>query len=299
MSALKFSARPGNGRRVPASRACARPSRRSSPHGASFSERGTDLGVVPRFRRFYVRSFLPQRVSVRLQKFLAEAGVASRRASEQFILTARVTVNGKVVSALGAKVDPERDEIMVDGKLIRVKRKVYVALHKPVGCVCSRKDERNRPTIYELLPSEWENVQSVGRLDYDTQGLLLLTNDGELSLRLTHPRYGVKKIYEVTVEGRAELDHLEAFKRGIRDMGEVLRAQRAQILMAGKGRSVIELELAEGKNREVRRMCAAVGLTVERLVRTQVGKIKLGELRLGRWRTLTESEIKTLLSQNL
>ena len=236
---------------------------------------------------------------VRLQKFLAEAGVASRRASEQFILTARVKVNGKVVSALGTKVDPERDEIMVDGKLVRTKRKVYVALHKPVGCVCSRNDERGRPTVYELLPSEWSNVQSVGRLDYDSEGLLLLTNDGELSLRLTHPRYGVKKIYEVTVEGRAELDQLEAFKRGVRDEGEVLRALRAQILTATKGRSVIEMELAEGKNREVRRMCAVVGLTVERLVRTQVGKIKLGELRLGRWRTLTESEIKTLLSQNL
>ena len=116
---------------------------------------------------------------------------------------------------------------------------------------------------------------------------------------LPHPRYGVKKIYEVTVEGRAELDQIEAFKHGIRDMGELLKAQRAHILTASKGRSVIELELAEGKNREVRRMCAAVGLTVERLVRTQVGKIKLGELRLGRWRTLTDSEIKTLLSQNL
>lgn len=236
---------------------------------------------------------------VRLQKYLAEAGVASRRASEQFILTARVKVNGKVVSELGTKVDPERDEVMVDGKLIRTKKKIYVALHKPAGCVCSRKDERGRPTIYELLPAEWENVQSVGRLDYDTEGLLLLTNDGEMSLRLTHPRYGVKKIYEVTVEGRAELDHVEAFKRGIRDLGELLRAQRAQIVSAGKSRSVIELELAEGKNREVRRMCAAVGLPVERLVRTQVGKIKLGELRVGRWRTLTESEIKTLLSQNL
>lgn len=238
-------------------------------------------------------------MSVRLQKFLAEAGVASRRASEQIILTARVKVNGKVVSQLGTKVDPEQDEIMVDGKLVRAKRKIYVALHKPVGCVCSRKDERGRPTIYELLPPEWSGVQSVGRLDYDTEGLLLLTNDGELSLHLTHPRYGVKKIYEVTVEGRAGLDQIEAFKHGIRDMGELLKAQRAHILTASKGRSVIELELAEGKNREVRRMCAAVGLTVERLVRTQVGKIKLGELRLGRWRTLTDSEIKTLLSQNL
>jgi pseudouridine synthase len=236
-------------------------------------------------------------VSVRLQKYLAEAGVASRRASEQIILTARVSVNGKVVTELGTKVDPARDQIMVDGKLVRSRKKVYLALHKPAGCVCSRQDERGRPTVYELIPGEWSNVQSVGRLDYDTEGLLLLTNDGELSLRLTHPRYGVKKLYQVTVEGRVELDQLEAFTHGIPDDGQVLRAQRARIVESTKSRSVIEMELAEGKNREVRRMCAAVGLTVERLVRTQVGKIKLGELRKGRWRTLTETEIKTLLSQ--
>jgi pseudouridine synthase len=235
---------------------------------------------------------------VRLQKFLAEAGVASRRASEEIIVQARVSVNGKVVTELGTKVDPARDQIIVDGKLVRTKRKLYVALHKPAGCVCSRKDERDRPTIYELLPPDWSNVQSVGRLDYDTEGLLLLTNDGELSLRLTHPRYGVKKLYEVTVEGRAELDQMEALTRGIRDEGELLRAQRVRITRATKSRSVIELELTEGKNREVRRMCAAIGLNVERLVRTQVGKIKLGELRAGKWRALTETEIKTLLTQS-
>ena len=184
-------------------------------------------------------------------------------------------------------------------KELRTRRKIYVALHKPVGCVCSRDDERGRPTVYQLLPPEWSNVQSVGRLDYDSEGLLLLTNDGELSLRLTHPRYGTRKIYEVTVEGRAELDQLEAFKRGIRDEGEMLRAQGARVLEATKKHSLIELEMTEGKNREVRRMCAVVGLTVERLVRTQVGKIKLGELRPGKWRTLTESEIKTLLTQTL
>lgn len=235
---------------------------------------------------------------VRLQKFLAEAGVASRRASEEIIVQARVSVNGRVVKELGTKVDPARDQIMVDGKLVRTKRKLYVALHKPVGCVCSRKDERGRPTIYELLPPDWSNVQSVGRLDYDTEGLLLLTNDGELSLRLTHPRYGVKKLYEVTVEGRVELDQVEALTRGVQDEGELLRAQKVRITSATKSRSVIELELTEGKNREVRRMCAAIGLNVERLVRTQVGKIKLGELRTGRWRALTEAEIKTLLEPN-
>lgn len=235
---------------------------------------------------------------VRLQKYLAEAGVASRRASEDIILQARVTLNGKVVRELGVKVNPAKDQVMVDGKLVRTKKKVYLALHKPVGCVCSRKDERGRNTVYELLPPDWSSVQSVGRLDYDTEGLLLLTNDGELSLRLTHPRYGVKKIYEVTVEGRVDEEQLAALTRGIRDEGELLRAQRVRITSATKSRSVIELELTEGKNREVRRMCAAIGLNVEQLVRTQVGKIKLGELRVGRWRMLTETEIKTLLTQS-
>jgi len=234
---------------------------------------------------------------VRLQKFLAEAGVASRRASEDLIVAARVMVNGKVVTELGSKVDPDKDQVMLDGKLVRVRRKLYVALHKPVGCVCSRRDERGRHTVYDLLPADWSNVQSVGRLDYDTEGLLLLTNDGELSLRLTHPRYGVKKLYQVTVEGRADMDQVAALTRGIRDEGELLRAQQARIIDATKSRSVIELELTEGKNREVRRMCAAIGLNVERLVRTQVGKIKLGELRPGKWRTLTATEIKTLLKQ--
>ncbi|HEU5070059.1 MAG TPA: pseudouridine synthase [Verrucomicrobiae bacterium] len=233
---------------------------------------------------------------VRLQKYLAEAGVASRRAGEQIILSGRVTVNGRQVQELGTKVDPARDQVMVDGKLVRSVRKHYIALHKPPGCVCSRRDERGRPTIYQLLPPDWANVQSVGRLDYDSEGLLLLTNDGELNLRLTHPRYGVRKIYQVTVEGRAEPEQVAAFVQGIRDEGELLRALSARIVTATKSRSVIELELTEGKNREVRRMCAAVSLTVERLVRTQVGKIKLGELRPGRWRTLTGAEIKTLLS---
>lgn len=209
----------------------------------------------------------------------------------------RVAVNGKLVRELGTKVDPANDLVTVDGRQVRVRRKQYLALHKPVGCVCSRNDERGRPTIYQLLPPEWSNVQSVGRLDYDTEGLLLLTNDGELALRLTHPRYGVTKLYEVMVEGRVEPEQLLPLTRGIMDEGERLKAQRARLLSATKSRSIIEVEMTEGKNREVRRMCAAIGLMVEQLRRTQVGKIKLGDLRPGRWRTLTETEIKTLLLQ--
>lgn len=233
---------------------------------------------------------------VRLQKFLAEAGVASRRASEQVILAGRVAVNSAPVRLLGAKVDPERDRVTVDGKPVRSQKKLYVALHKPRGCVCSKQDEHQRPTVYDLLPKEWQIVNSVGRLDYASEGLLFLTNDGEFALRLTHPRYGVRKRYVATVEGKVDDTMLRQFTTGMWHDGEKLKAERAWIVSATKSASVVELELAEGRNREVRRLFESRGLTVKRLVRTMIGRIKLGELKVGRWRTLTQSEIKTLLS---
>jgi len=232
---------------------------------------------------------------VRLQKFLAEAGIASRRAAEQFILAGRVEVNGKVVDQLGAKVDPLHDKIRVDGKPVQTKRKLYVALNKPHGCVCSRKDEFDRPTIYELLPKEWDNLYSVGRLDYDTEGLIFLTNDGQFALRLTHPRYEVSKKYVATVEGRVGHEMMQLFTRGVVHEGEKLKAKRAHLVSATKSVSVAELELTEGKNREIRRLFESEGFTVKRLQRLQIGKIKLAELKPGKWRTLTEPEIKSLL----
>ena len=232
----------------------------------------------------------------RLQKFLAEAGVASRRASEQVILEGRVSVNGKVVKVLGSKVDPDRDEVLVDGSRVQIKRKLYVALHKPFGYVCSRKDELNRRTIYELLPREWTNLYSVGRLDAESEGLIFLTNDGDFSLRLTHPRYGVRKKYIALVEGRVEPMMMRKFTAGIRHEGELLKAEKAMLLSANNSHSEVELELAEGKNREVRRLFESQNLIVERLARVQVGKIRIGELKSGKWRTLTETEIKSLIS---
>jgi len=235
-------------------------------------------------------------LSVRLQKFLADAGVASRRAGEQFILDGRVAVNGEIVRLLGTKIDPTHDEISVDGKVIRAKRRLYIALHKPAGCVCSRKDERGRPTIYELLPREWQIVHSVGRLDYDSEGLIFLANDGQFSLRLTHPRFGVRKKYVASVEGEVTPEMLQKFTRGIFDAGEKLRALSARMISGSRAHSVVELEMGEGKNREVRRLFESQGLAVAKLQRTQIGKIKLGELKPGRWRTLSASEIKTLMA---
>lgn len=223
--------------------------------------------------------------------------MASRRAAEQIILAGRVQVNGQPVRLLGSKIDPTHDAVTLDGKPLRVKRKLYVALNKPAGCICSRRDEAGRPTIYDLLPKEWQNLQSVGRLDFNTEGLLFLTNDGQFALCLTHPRYGVRKKYVATVEGFADEPMLERFLRGVWHDGAKLRAQAARLNSAGRRRSVVELELAEGKNREVRRLFESQGLTVKRLQRTQIGKIKLGELKPGRWRALTETEIKTLLAE--
>ena len=235
-------------------------------------------------------------MKIRLQKFLAEAGVASRRAGEQLILDGRVAVNGEVVRLLGTKVDPEDDRVSVDGDAVSARRKLYLALHKPRGCVCSRADKHGRATVYELLPKEWQTAYSVGRLDFASEGLLFLTNDGEFALRLTHPRYGVRKRYLAAVDGRVGEEMLRQFERGVWHEGEKLKAERAWLVSEGKAQCVVELELAEGKNREVRRLFESQGLKVRRLVRTKIGKIGLGELKPGRWRTLTQTEIKTLLS---
>jgi 23S rRNA pseudouridine2605 synthase len=233
---------------------------------------------------------------VRLQKLLADAGVASRRASEQIIEEGRVTVNGHVVREMGSKVDPVHDKVRVDGVGVKEKRKLYVAMNKPSGYVCSRGDPHARRTIGELLPAEWVNLYTVGRLDYKTEGLIFLTNDGEFSLHLTHPRYGVRKKYQAMVEGKVEREVIERLCRGVFYEGERLKAEKGRILEASRSRSLIELELAEGKNREVRRLFESQGLTVTGLRRIQIGPIKLGELPSGRWRVLTAAEVKSLLA---
>jgi len=232
---------------------------------------------------------------VRLQKFLAEAGVASRRASEQLIRAGRVSVDGRTVSELGVRIEPTQCQVMVDGQAIRTRRKIYLALNKPPGLVCSRHDELGRPTIYELLPREWRHLHSVGRLDFNSEGLLFLTNDGDLTLHLTHPRYGIHKKYLVLIDGKVEEETLRKFQQGVWFQGERYKTEKTRLVSASHSQSLVELELAEGKYREVRRLFESQGKTVKKLQRVQIGKIKLGELRPGKWRTLTEPEIKSLL----
>jgi pseudouridine synthase len=233
---------------------------------------------------------------MRLQKYLAEAGVASRRASEEVIRAGRVSVNGQIVQTLGTKIHPGEDRIEVDGQPVRARRKLYIALNKPPGFLCTRQDPLERQTVAVLLPREWQHLSSVGRLDRESEGLLFLTNDGQFSLHLTHPRYGTRKVYRATVEGRVTLPMLRKFLAGIEDAGETLKAEKARIISANNSHSVVELELAEGRNREVRRLFASQELKVIRLQRIQIGRIKLGELPVGKWRSLTEPEIKSLLA---
>ncbi len=234
--------------------------------------------------------------AVRLQKVLADAGVASRRASEQVILEGRVTVNGKPARELGTKVDPAHDQVAVDGKPVRPVKKLYIALHKPAGFTCTRKDPHAARVVAGLLPAEWTSLYPVGRLDRETEGLLFLTNDGEFCLHVTHPRFGIRKRYLATVLGRLPPGMLERFRQGVLSEGERLRIEDGRIVSTGKGVALVELVLAEGRYREIRRLFASEGLEIERLVRTQIGPIKLGELKSGRWRALTPAELKTLLA---
>jgi 23S rRNA pseudouridine2605 synthase len=235
-------------------------------------------------------------MEIRLQKFLADAGVASRRASEQIIVAGRVTVNGKVAKELGTKVDPDKDHVSVDGRPLKPKRKLYLAVHKPKGFICSRNDPEGRPALDDLLPREWGNLYSVGRLDFNSEGLIFYTNDGDFSLKLTHPRYGIQKKYRATITGEVTPEMAAALTKGVYHEGDILKAEQVRILKAAQGHSLVELTLREGKNREVRRLFETQGLVVDKLQRTQIGPIKLGELPKGKWRTLTGAEIKSLIS---
>lgn len=232
---------------------------------------------------------------IRLQKFLADAGVASRRESERLIADGEVRVNGEVVRQMGVKVDPAKDTVSVHNREVRPRRKLYVALNKPPGFVCTRRDPQDRQVVSDLLPKEWAHLFTVGRLDRESEGLIFLTNDGEFSLHLTHPRYGIRKKYVVRVEGRVEPRDTELFLRGVRDGEDFLKADRVKIVHSNNSHSTVEVELTQGKNREIRRLFDIIQRPVERLQRIQIGPVRLAQLPVGRWRVLGEAEVKSLL----
>jgi 23S rRNA pseudouridine2605 synthase len=236
----------------------------------------------------------------RLQKILAQAGIASRRSSESLIADGRVSVNGTTVRELGTKADAEADDIRVDGRRLRsAERKRYLLLNKPSGYVSTRSDPQRRPTVIDLLRGVREYVYPVGRLDYDTEGLLLLTNDGELAATMTHPRHGVPRTYRARVAGVPDEGALQRLREGIPLDGK--RTLPAEAALAGAPRrgakdSMLTLTIREGRNRQVRRMCEAVGHPVSALRRTRIGPILDEALPRGAWRELTAAEISSLRS---
>jgi pseudouridine synthase len=238
----------------------------------------------------------------RLQKVLSQAGVASRRAAEKLIADGRVAVNGKTVTAMGVKVVPGSDDIRVDGRRIKAAAKPrYILLNKPAGYVTTRSDPQRRPTVLDLLGGVREYVYPVGRLDYDTEGLLLLTNDGDLAARLTHPRHGVARTYEARVAGMPDQKALERLRTGIPLDG--VRTLPAEAVLLNEGRrdreGLLRLTIREGRNRQVRRMCEAVGHLVQSLRRTRFGPLADRRLRPGDWRELTAQEVDALKVQSV
>lgn len=234
---------------------------------------------------------------VRLQKLLSAAGVASRRASEQLILEGRVSVNGRTVRELGTRA-LLHDEIRVDGRRIPTDvRQRYIVLNKPKGYVTTRDDPQGRPTVIDLLGREAGYIYPVGRLDYDSEGLLLLTTDGALAERLTHPRHEVERVYEAIVAGTPDDDAIDRLRKGVFIDGRrtaPAEVTRGHTVKAGGGTTRLTITLREGRNRQVRRMCAAIGHPVRSLVRVRMGPVTLGRMRPGEWRELTAREVEAL-----
>ncbi|NMB45539.1 MAG: rRNA pseudouridine synthase [Firmicutes bacterium] len=233
----------------------------------------------------------------RLQKVLARCGVASRRASEELILAGRVQVNGKTVQTLGVKVDPAIDKISVDGKLIKAPQvKVYYLLNKPTGVISSCHDPQGRTTIMDLMPGVKERIYPVGRLDYDSEGLVLLTNDGHATLVFTHPRYQVRKSYLVEVEGFPTEGTIRCLARGVKLSDGWTAPARVKIMEKSSHSTLLVLEIHEGRNRQIRRMCNAVGHRVVSLKRFRMGPLDLEGLGLGQYRRLRPPEVSELLA---
>jgi 23S rRNA pseudouridine2605 synthase len=233
----------------------------------------------------------------RLQKIVARAGLASRREAERWIVEGRITVNGTVVRKLGSQADPAKDSIKVDGKRVKPSAApLYYAFHKPPGIITTLNDPEHRPDLTPFLVrlGEKRRVFPVGRLDYNTTGLLLLTNDGELALRLAHPRFGVKKLYHAKLSACPTEEALIHLRKGIRLDDGVTAPARVRVIEKLKKNAWVEIEVHEGRKREVRRMFEVLGYFVEKLIRVRVGPISLGALAPGELRPLTQSEIHSL-----
>ena len=235
----------------------------------------------------------------RLQKFLANQGICSRRKAEEYILAGKVKVNGQVVTELGTKINPEKDKIEYNDKLVETDvKKVYILLNKPIGYVSTVKDQFNRPTVMELLKKVNESVVPVGRLDMYTSGALILSNDGDFIYQVTHPKHEINKTYQVTVKGKITNDEVENLRNGVDIGGYITKPAQVRIMKVDEEKNIsrIEITIHEGKNRQVRRMCEAIGKKVLALHRSKIGDIEVKDLKLGEFRYLTNKEVKQILT---
>lgn len=235
--------------------------------------------------------------SIRLQKFLANSGIASRRKCEELILEGKVSVNGKVISELGTKVNPDVDKIEYCGKQVHNSEKmVYILLNKPIGYVTTAKDQFDRDSVLDLVKVK-ERIVPVGRLDMYTSGALILTNDGDFVYKVTHPKHEITKTYTVTLRGTVQKDAVEKLRNGVEIDDYVTRPANVKILKIDQEKNISRLEITihEGKNRQVRKMCEAIGSKVVALHRSQIGDIDVKDLKLGTWRYLKDFEVKKIL----
>ena len=234
----------------------------------------------------------------RLQKYMASCGVASRRKCEEIIAEGRVKVNGVTVREAGLKIQPSKDKVTVDGReIIPANKPVYIMLNKPVGYVSTVRDQFKRPTVLDLLRGVKGRIYPVGRLDYDSEGLILLTNDGNLAYGLTHPRHRVDKTYIVVVQGRPSRKEIDRIRKGVEIDGRMTSPADIRVESIQGNKTAFRVVIHEGRNRQVRRMFGAVGYAVVSLKRTSIGKLQLGTLAPGRWRFLEDREVKDLYKE--
>lgn len=235
----------------------------------------------------------------RLQKYLAECGIASRRKCEEYILQGKVQVNGKTITELGVKVNPEKDKITFEGKNVKQEeRKVYILLNKPIGYVTTSDEQFGRDKVLDLVKVR-ERVVPVGRLDMYTSGALILTNDGDFVYKVTHPKHEITKTYTVTVKGIIKNEEVEKLRKGVKIDDYTTRPAKVKILKTDEEKDISRLEITihEGKNRQVRRMCESVGRRVIALHRSKIGNIGVKDIELGKWRYLKDFEVKTLIGK--
>ncbi len=235
---------------------------------------------------------------VRIQKLMSQSGIASRRKCEEFIKAGRVTVNGKKVTELGSKANPESDQIELDGQPIIIQsKKIYLILNKPIGYLTTISDPQNRPNIITLLEGLEQRVFPVGRLDFKSEGLLILTNDGDLSQRLTHPKHKIEKEYLIWCQGKVNKKDEQKLAHGIKLDGKLTLPAQVKIIDRHLNETLISLTIKEGRKRQIRRMMEIISHPVKRLVRVRIGPIKLGRLKPGHWRHLKPNEVSALLKK--